>query len=98
MELNRFFNFRFLQGVIDVLISEKSRVNSRCFYSIFSKILPKFLWILLKFVKIFKNSVVDFIFQDKQALLIILIYIFWSKTLDKYFKIQPSKTTRNKLL
>ena len=32
-----------------------------------------FLSVLLKFVKIFKNSVVDFICKDKQALLIILI-------------------------
>ena len=49
-------------------------MNSRCFYSHFPKFLPKFLSILLKFVEIFsKNSVVDFIFKDKQALLIFLI-------------------------
>ena len=48
-------------------------VNSHCFYSYFPEFLPKFSPILLKFVKIFKNSVVDFIFKDKQALLIVLI-------------------------
>ena len=48
-------------------------MNSRCFYSHFPKFLPKFLSILLKFVEIFKSSVVDFIFKDKQALLIIAI-------------------------
>ena len=75
-------------------------MNSRCFYSHFPEFLPKFSPILLKFVKIFKNSVVDFIFKDKQALLFVLIKFLWSKILDKYFKIQPfsSKTARNKLL
>ena len=48
-------------------------MNSRCFFSHFSEFLPKFSSILLKFVIIFKNSVVDFIFEDKQALLIVLI-------------------------
>ena len=72
----------------------------RNFSGIFPEFLPKFSPILLKFVKIFKNSVVDFICQDKQALLIVLIKFLWSKILDKYFKIQPflSKTGRNKLL
>ena len=74
-------------------------VNLRCFYSHFPELLPKFSPIFLKFVKIFKNSFVDFIFKDKQALLIVLIKFLWSKILDKYFKIQPfsSKTARNKL-
>ena len=48
-------------------------MNSRRFYSHFPEFLPKFLSILLKFVIIFKNSVVDFIFEDEQALLIVLI-------------------------
>ena len=48
-------------------------MNSRCFYSHFLEFLPKFSSILLKIVMIFKNSVVDFIFEDKQALLIVLI-------------------------
>ena len=43
------------------------------FYSHFPKILPNFSSILLKFVEILNNSVVDFIFKDTQALLIILI-------------------------
>ena len=75
-------------------------MNSHCFYLHFPEFLPKFLPILLKFVKIFKNSVFDFIFKDKQALLIVLIKFLWSKILDKYFKIQPfsSKTARKKLL
>ena len=42
-------------------------------YSHFPKFLPNFSSILLKFVEIFKNSVVDFIFKDKKALSIILI-------------------------
>ena len=66
MEIKRFFNFRFLQGVIEVQTSEKSRVNSRCFYSYFPKFLPKFWSILLKFVKIFKNTVVDFISNENK--------------------------------
>ena len=75
-------------------------VNSHCFYSNFPEFLPKFSPILLKFVKIFKNSVVDFISKDKQALLIVLIKFLWSKILDRYFKIQPfsSKTARSKLI
>ena len=75
-------------------------MNSRCFYSHFLEFLPKFSSILLKLVMIFKNSVVDFIFEDEQALLIVLIYFFLSKNLDKHFKILPfsSKTARNKLL
>ena len=48
-------------------------MNSRCFHSHFLEFLPKFSSILLKFVVIFKNSVVDFIFKDEQALLIVLI-------------------------
>ena len=48
-------------------------MNSRCFYSHFAEFLPKFSSILVKFVIIFKNSVVDFIFEDEQALLIVLI-------------------------
>ena len=43
------------------------------FIHIFRNFLPKFSSILLKFVIIFKNSVVDFIFEDEQALLIVLI-------------------------
>ena len=38
-------------------------MNSRCFYSHF----PEFSSILLKFVIIFKNSVVDFTFEDEQT-------------------------------
>ena len=64
MEKKDFFNFRFLQEVIE---------DSRCFYSHFPEFLPKFSSILLKFVIIFKNSVVEFIFEDEQALLIVLI-------------------------
>ena len=48
-------------------------MNSSCFYSHFPEFLPKFSPILLKFVIIFKNSVVDFIFEDKQAMLIVLL-------------------------
>ena len=48
-------------------------MNSRCFYSHFPEFLPKFSSILLKFVIIFKNSFVDFNFEDEQALLIVLI-------------------------
>ena len=48
-------------------------MNSRCFYSHFPAFLPKFLSILLTFVIIFKSSVDDFIFEDEQALLIVLI-------------------------
>ena len=48
-------------------------MNSRCFYSYFPECLPKFSSILLKFVIIFKNSVVDVVFEDDQALLIVLI-------------------------
>ena len=54
-------------------------MNSHCFYSHFPEFLPKFSPILLKFVKIIKNSVVDFIFKDKQALLIVLIKFLWKK-------------------
>ena len=75
-------------------------VNSHCFYSHFPEFLPKFSPILLRFVKIFKNSVVYFIFKDKQAFLIVFIKFLWPKILYKYFKTQPfsSKTARNKLL
>ena len=75
-------------------------MNSHCFYSHFPEFLAKFSPILPKFVKFFKNSVVDFIVKDKQASLIVLIKFLWSKILDKYFKVQPfsSKTARNKLL
>ena len=62
-------------------------MNSRCFYSHFPEFLPKFSSILLKFVIIFINSIVDFIFEDEKALLIVLISFFWSKNLDKNFKI-----------
>ena len=48
-------------------------MNSRCFYSHFPEFWPKFSSILLKFVIVFKNSVVDFIFEDEQAFLIVLI-------------------------
>ena len=48
-------------------------MNSRCFYSHCPEFLAKFSSILLNFVIIFKNSVVDFIFEDEQALLIVLI-------------------------
>ena len=48
-------------------------MNSRCFYSLFPEFSPKFSSILLKFNKIFENSVVEYIFKDKQALLIVLI-------------------------
>ena len=48
-------------------------MNSRCFYSHLPEFLPKFSSILLKIVIIFKNSVVDFNFEDEQALLIVLI-------------------------
>ena len=48
-------------------------MNSCCFYSHFPEFLPKLSSILVKFVIIFINSVVDFIFEDKQALLIVLI-------------------------
>ena len=43
-------------------------MNSRCFYSHFPEFLP-----MLKFFIIFKNSVVDFIFEEEQAFLIVLI-------------------------
>ena len=48
-------------------------MNSRCFYSHFPEFLPKFSSILIKFVTIFNNSVIDFIFEDEQALLLALI-------------------------
>ena len=50
-------------------------MNSRCFYSHFPEFLPKFPSILLKFVIIFKNSVVknSVVFEDEQALLIVLV-------------------------
>ena len=48
-------------------------MNSRCFYSHFPEFLPKFSSVLLKFAIIFKNSVVYFIFEDEQALLIVSI-------------------------
>ena len=89
MELKRFFKFSFSTGSYRGLNYEKSRVNSRCFYSLFPEFSPKFSSILLKFNKIFKNSVVDYIFKDKQALLIVLIQFFGKKFLDKYYKIQP---------
>ena len=62
-------------------------MNSRCFYSHFPEFLPKFSSILLKFVISFINSIVDFIFEDEKALLIVLISFFWSKNLDKHFEI-----------
>ena len=48
-------------------------MNSHCFYSHFPELLPIFSSILLKFVIIFNNSVVDFVFEDEQAFLIVLI-------------------------
>ena len=48
-------------------------MNSRCFYSHIPEFLPKFSSVLLKFAINFKNSVVYFIFEDEQALLIVLI-------------------------
>ena len=48
-------------------------MNSRCFYSHFPEFLPKVSSVLLKFAIIFKNSVFYFIFEDEQALLIVLI-------------------------
>ena len=75
-------------------------MNSRCFYSLFPEFSPKFSSIVLKFNKIFENSVVDYIFKDKQALLIVLIQFFGKNfwiNITK-FSLFHQKRARNKLL
>ena len=47
----------------------------RYFYSYFPEVLPKIYLILLKYVKLVNDSVVDLIFKDKKVLLPILIYL-----------------------
>ena len=54
----------------------------------FSGIFAYFSSILLKFIKILRNDVFDFVFNDRNALLNILIDSFLSKVWAKYFRIQ----------
>ena len=79
--------------LISVFYRELSRfkllrklVNSHCFYSHFPEFLTKISPILLKFIKIFKNSVVDFFLKTNKH-----CWLFWLNFCGKKFWINFSK-------
>ena len=87
MELKSFFRISFSRASYCGLKFCEYWNNLPYFYSHFPEFLPKFLSILLKYVKIVNNSTVDFISKDKKVYDYIDL-IFLAKILAKYFKIQ----------
>ena len=65
MELKRIFDFRFLTGSYRGLNFQENRVNSVDFIHLFSEFLTKISPTLIKFNKIFQESVVNFTLKDK---------------------------------
>ena len=82
MELKGIF-FRFLQEVIEVQTFEKIEWIPLIFCT-FSGFFAKIVLILLTFIKLYSESVVDFIFSDKKFCWL-FFYAFLSKILAKYF-------------
>ena len=92
-----YWGFEVIEGVIEVFwIIDWFPM----FLLTLSGISPKISSILIKIVKIVNNSTVNFIFRDRKSIVDNFYLNFLSKTLAKFFKIQPfsSKIARNKLL
>ena len=94
-----FFEFRILRelSIVEIL---RIIAGFPMFLFTFFGFSPNISSILLKIVKFFNNSTVNFIFRDRNSSVDNFHLVFLAKIMAKYFRIQPflSKTARNKLL
>ena len=97
MEIKRFFSFSFFTRSYRGLNFEENRVSSVDFIHIFGNFLTKISLIFLKFAKIILTKCCLFYLKRQKSFIGYFSFIFLSKILAKYFKIQTfsSKTARN---